>query len=675
MPEPLKRTNLSAAGAPGAAAPCIGPVARCFGPADLQAAAEDRLDDVLMVAVEEHVVTCAACLRAFDQIRRGIYFSDQTMGDEERAFAELLQGSGAAAGGEPTAGNRAPASPVAGPGRIGREALVGTLVGNEVLYADAGATYRIVKLADGGLERFCETYEAVIAEPAPIADLGRSVTLRLAHITSDMSPDAARSRLEQLNPLFDAEMRSLERLGETRRAAQLRDGGTYTRSGGLSRRFYVQTSGGVPFQVFLAATYPGGGGRFTIPTAQAFYELVRELAKTLCHVHACNVVHGHIWPGSIRMMSLEGSSGNSMPTPVLIDFGQPLVSQALDDPTPAVYHRSHAYRNPERRCSFVGDVYSLGCVLFYLATGDDPPPAPPDDYQALRTQIAAAVQSANQQLYNDDRSVVDVIAQCLRSQPALRLSSAMTLVHLADTFLSEPSGLSVHKATSALVETAQEMDRHCGTFFKNIAIQRAQEMRLTLKSLVERECIDIFGDPEQIRYMGTAFMSPMGPGSQYLSVASPRFWWPNNIGTDGLFLSMTKRAARRGANVQRVFLLDAASFKDPWLPDIMRAQRRIVQELGEPDNYRVKFRVLDPAEEQLAPGEERYFALFISENEQIAMYPSYMENGQLHSLHFRNEETQVDVLRQQFERFMKDSQELSDFEVALESMKKRSGNS
>jgi serine/threonine protein kinase len=647
----------------------------------LGALASGRVDDKTRAVVDQHLFECDECLLRFDELRRELCFSGAPLADETRESAVRVLSCDMAVRRpqiEPLVtqqNEQASPSPVAGPGRLGREVLIGTLVPGTRLVASEGATYQIRMLKDGGLERFTETYEGVIAPPASNAELGRPVTVKFPHVASDMSRDTAEYQLEQLNTLFDAEARELGRLKNLDCVGQLLDSGTFAQTvAGVERkfRFYVQADVGMSLDAYLRLTttkeFSG------LRAADDFFAVARAIAKTMNQVHGRNVVHGHIWPGNIRIdvhPSEIDDTGKPKLTAIFTDFGQPLVSQTFPDTIPAVHHRSLAYRPPEGRCSFIGDMFSIGGVLFHLATGDDPPLTPHADYQKLKEQIADRIQRANPALYEDDCSVVDVIARCLRQQPDVRLPSAMKLVQIVDTFLCKPSESSVHVETKQILTIADQMDHRCGSFFKNIAVRRLQELRLTFKGLLDRQAIDIYGDPEEIRYMGTAFMSAMGPGSMFLSVARHRFWWPGNIGIDDMFLSMTKRAAKRGAVIKRVFLLDQAAFSDQWLPDIIKAQRRVVQELGCISNYCVRFRAFDPSEEPLSVGESRFFALFASEKEQIAMYPTYMDNGQLHGLRFRNGHAEAAALRQQFENCMRDSRPLSDFEAVQQEMKRR----
>ncbi|GIG68479.1 protein kinase domain-containing protein [Phytomonospora endophytica] len=133
--------------------------------------------------------------------------------------------------------------------------------------------------------------------------------------------------------------------------------------------------------------------------------LARGLAEALASIHAAGVVHRDLTPQNI-MLTDDG--------PRVIDFGiaRPEGAAAITEVGAAIGTRK--YMSPEhlagRRSGTPGDVYSLGAVLVFAATGSAPAPAT----GAWRRRLA-------------DRRVADLIDRCLGREPATRPSAAEVL--------------------------------------------------------------------------------------------------------------------------------------------------------------------------------------------------------------------------------------------------------
>ncbi|MCO5998904.1 WD40 repeat domain-containing serine/threonine protein kinase [Actinoallomurus rhizosphaericola] len=95
------------------------------------------------------------------------------------------------------------------------------------------------------------------------------------------------------------------------------------------------------------------------------------LAEGLAAIHACGVVHRDLKPGNV-IMAEDG--------PRIIDFGIARPADASSLTSAGVVIGTFAYMSPEQvRGELVGpagDVFSLGCVLSFAATGQGPFDAP-----------------------------------------------------------------------------------------------------------------------------------------------------------------------------------------------------------------------------------------------------------------------------------------------------------
>jgi len=99
----------------------------------------------------------------------------------------------------------------------------------------------------------------------------------------------------------------------------------------------------------------------------AVWRLAAGLAEALCAVHACGLVHRDLKPANV-LLAADG--------PRVVDFG---ISRALEGTsvtTAGMLFGTPSYMSPEQAEGTVAgpasDVFSLGCLLSYAATGNAP---------------------------------------------------------------------------------------------------------------------------------------------------------------------------------------------------------------------------------------------------------------------------------------------------------------
>jgi tRNA A-37 threonylcarbamoyl transferase component Bud32 len=127
-------------------------------------------------------------------------------------------------------------------------------------------------------------------------------------------------------------------------------------------------------------------------------ELARSLAEAVAYLHSFTpaVVHRDITPENI-VLSDEG-------LPVLIDFG--VANEFLGTATGTLVGK-HCYISPEQfrgKATTASDLYSLGCTIHFLLTGEDPTPLTQSSPREINEYVSPELDKLVSDLTNLEQS-------------------------------------------------------------------------------------------------------------------------------------------------------------------------------------------------------------------------------------------------------------------------------
>jgi serine/threonine protein kinase len=634
-----------------------GPLLECQAIDSMLSLGPRRLTEVALCEIADHLDVCVRCGDKVDFLCPDVIDDEMsvdalrptpTINLESRLVQEIVERlPKLQRHGRPLKLVRHPASDATPPNRSKYD---GQLARGQVL---RGESYKFVIGERIGFGDFTETYAARVVSGNE-EDQDRRAVVKIPRLAEDMSSDAAIDRLRLLRSLIQVHAREHQNLANLPEVAGILDSGVFvhrlrdreTNSSFVAYAFIE----GQDLAEYMTRNHACGGQFCGLTTVAVFAQWARMLAQGLLEIHNRLAIHGDVCPRNVLVTHDN--------RPVFIDLGESLFREVIN----GAKAFSHFYRAPEGIGTPSSDLFSLGGLLYFLATGQDPVGFAHTDREALKQQIAFRIKQANPELYHDDPGAADIIAMCLRKEE--RLPHARALLREIDAFWPEAHSTSVLEQLKSLSEPATLVDATGSCLYQAVATGQIRSFHRTLIGMT-KGIFDADGSPADIRSAASGLLGALGVADEFLTVSVPAFWYPENIGVNGRFLSRCQSAAAHGAAVKRVFLLADEDLSNPHLEQIVAAHLNAMADLDASAraNFSVRYVIVAQDERRKLVANGKHFGLLVKGGHHTAMWPVYDPNDKLVTLRFRSEPRQVEGLREAFEEIWVKARPLVDLRV------------
>lgn len=250
------------------------------------------------------------------------------------------------------------------------------------------------------------------------------------------------------------------------------------------------------------------------------------------------------------------------------------------------------------------DLYALGGVLYFLATGKSPELNLPENAGQLKRYVNDQINSSNPSLLSQNCGIVDIISHCLRQSRDLRIPDAEALLQEIETFRPERPSTDYavppvsgtlrnwpYEQLQNIKDTVTKLMLDDGNpFFSRIARFELRRLESSLVNM-SRGTLVVSGSRERIVSAMTQYLSVLQSGDAYLAVSTAAFWSARNMGVNGRYLSMTRLIAQRGVEIRRIFLLSEEELRNAEVMAILEAHNQLQTDLPETSKHNMRLRV------------------------------------------------------------------------------------
>jgi serine/threonine protein kinase len=403
-----------------------------------------------------------------------------------------------------------------------------------------------------------------------------------------------RERLANIRKTYQREYLARERLAGIKNVSHYLGTGEFRLPGGEKLPFLAQSFvNGKMFDEYYQdreLRNTGNAAFAGVKSSAEWFEMAQSLVSILKRVHNQQIVHGDIGPRNVLLVD-QKPAGRIEAIPFIVDFGQSILlwEQSNRPGRKEANPQVAAYRAPEieraRWWQIPADIYGIGTILFFLATGSPPPLdcKKAKNPNKLKEIIHETIREANAGLLRENEGIAKIIDKCMRQDPHDRYFCAENILADLDTFkfahseVESPRKQFGESSATIRATFAAVVDQN--KLFADI-IQKNLDMLARHSVSMRREHFEIYGDRDEIIDHLCRYLSTLRRGDEYLTVTQPSYWRKNNLGTNGRFFTMNKIMARRGVIIRRVFLVSDDDRTRAESLDILKAHQQAVEELS-----------------------------------------------------------------------------------------------
>lgn len=387
---------------------------------------------------------------------------------------------------------------------------------------------------------------------------GTTVVVKIPNVDiSRFDEEQVKARLFELKASFHSELESAMELNGIQGVAAIIDGGTPPWR--VRHKFpFIDT---IPFAVYefvsgldlddWCAKHHSTDGAFKgIRDVRVWFRLAKQILSTIQSVHHQRIIHGDLWPKNIRV----NDAGNI----TIIDFGECWkMDTARDHESDFSSSHRHAYLAPERYRSepnhrrkwyTPADIYSIGGILLFLATGRQPP-LPYEDRELkknrrMKDDIIVALAEANVEVYCRYPGIADIISICMHPRVEDRVSRVSQILDSLELFspdaelrVSDPDEAfsRINEEVNAIQSTIESIRSNPKTVhpvFQRLVLSRIQQLRDDIAPITSNLFV-LEGDRETHINGLLTCLDSLQSDDEIIALTSSQFWKPGNFGPCG----------------------------------------------------------------------------------------------------------------------------------------------
>ncbi len=484
-----------------------------------------------------------------------------------------------------------------------------------------------------------------LVEPGPTQ--GTPIVIKWANLQKQYSAAENRVFLQDVNSAINSELSVLKLLTGLTCVARVYDYGHIDlelSDGSPQAAIFLieELLVGTRFDEYLLEKFGGGVGEdrtFTgIEDSSTFLEHAIRLATAVREIHHRGVIHGDIWQENIMVMVGSGELR-------FFDLGASAIRDtAFLRPDTLARQRSDKFCAPERRLGERhgrrSDIYSLGGLFYFMATGKLPPPAIAD-IDELKNTIVSDIEGSNRRLLVSNCGIADVIARCMRYNKDQRIRDADALLNELRLFsFSDSHGGDQDQADRDCLACLLDKGNRIDSLFARMLKMDAARLESRADDM-KRGILEVSGDHEDLVIGMSTYLSVLDKQDSFLARTTPRFWKTENMGINGRFLSMIKLMAQRGTKVKHLMLVCESDRTDPEHRRILEAHLATMKHVGNSIKGELKFlcKVVSADIRQSVIREKHWECCYaISQNVVKALQPVYDSNEILRTVRFVRQE-------------------------------------